>query len=202
MKVFLTARRLKPGAWEDFRRAWEPDEIPAGLTRAYHLRNPNDPDEIISFGLFEDDSAAIAHLRESDAERRRQERMAQHVAEVLAEGVYDVRYELTGRPTGSQTAVPLTQRFLKPGSHDEYQRMMMETFADQDPPPGTVRVLAMTNGDELIQLGIIRSDDLEAGRAAARPGYEQMLRTIEPFIDRVGLDATYELVEELALAPA
>ena len=40
MIVMFTARRLKPGAWEDFRRAWDPgDERPPGLQRAYHARN-------------------------------------------------------------------------------------------------------------------------------------------------------------------
>ena len=46
--------RLKPGAWDSFRRAWDPGEaMPPGLQRAYHARNIRDEDEVISFGLFE-----------------------------------------------------------------------------------------------------------------------------------------------------
>jgi hypothetical protein len=32
----FTARRLKPGAWDQFRRAWDPgDDKPPGFQRAY-----------------------------------------------------------------------------------------------------------------------------------------------------------------------
>jgi heme-degrading monooxygenase HmoA len=54
MIVMFSARRLKPGAWEQFRRAWDPgDEKPPGFQRAYHARNIRDEDEVISFGLFD-----------------------------------------------------------------------------------------------------------------------------------------------------
>ena len=54
MIVMFSARRLKPGAWEQFRRAWDPgDSRPPGFQRAYHARNIRDEDEIISFGLFD-----------------------------------------------------------------------------------------------------------------------------------------------------
>src|SRR6478609_3380091 len=54
MIVMFSARRLKPGAWDQFRRAWDPGEAkPPGLQRAYHARNIRDEDEIISFGLFD-----------------------------------------------------------------------------------------------------------------------------------------------------
>ena len=54
MLVFFSARRLKPGAWEQFRRAWDPgDDKPPGFQRAYHARNIRDEDEVISFGLFD-----------------------------------------------------------------------------------------------------------------------------------------------------
>ena len=54
MIVMFTARRLKPGAWEEFRSAWESgDSFPPGFQRAYHARNIRDEDEVISFGLFD-----------------------------------------------------------------------------------------------------------------------------------------------------
>ena len=53
MLCFLTARRLKPESYDRFRQAQEPDEWPAGFLRAYHLRNFQDEDQVISFGLFE-----------------------------------------------------------------------------------------------------------------------------------------------------
>ncbi len=55
MLVFFSARRLKPDAWPQFRRAWEPDdeEMPEGIVGIYHARNVKDPDEVISFGIFD-----------------------------------------------------------------------------------------------------------------------------------------------------
>ena len=50
MIVMLSARRLKPGAWEQFRNAWDPgDAMPPGFQRAYHARNIRDEDEVVSF---------------------------------------------------------------------------------------------------------------------------------------------------------
>ena len=47
MIVMLSARRLKPGAWDQFRRAWDPgDAKPPGFQRAYHARNIRD-EEIV-----------------------------------------------------------------------------------------------------------------------------------------------------------
>src|SRR3979490_1325136 len=66
MIVMFSARRLKPGAWEQFRRAWDPgDSKPPGFQRAYHARNIRDEDEIISFGLFD--------MSEQDYRRWREE---------------------------------------------------------------------------------------------------------------------------------
>ena len=54
MIVMFTARRLKPGAWEQFRNAWDPGgSPPPGFQRAYHARNIRDEDEVTSFGLFD-----------------------------------------------------------------------------------------------------------------------------------------------------
>jgi hypothetical protein len=51
MIVMLSARRLKPGAWEQFRRAWDPGEAkPPGFQRASHARNIRADEEVISFG--------------------------------------------------------------------------------------------------------------------------------------------------------
>ena len=62
MLVLLTARRLKPGTFEEWRRAWEPDEWPEQFSRAYVLRNRNDPDEVISFGVWEGSAEELRAL--------------------------------------------------------------------------------------------------------------------------------------------
>ena len=63
MICFLTERRLKPGTWDDFRRAWEPDGPPPAGGRAYHVRDLDDPDHVISFGLFDVDRAHVEGMR-------------------------------------------------------------------------------------------------------------------------------------------
>ncbi len=94
MLVFVTQRRLKPGTFEKFREAWEPDEMPPGIREiAYHARSIDDPDEIISFGLAYDmQRADLDALRETfsagDAERQR--RMAEFVEWTGVDAVYEV----------------------------------------------------------------------------------------------------------------
>jgi heme-degrading monooxygenase HmoA len=93
MIVMFSARRLKPGAWEQFRRAWDPGEArPPGFKTAYHARNIRDEDEIISFGLFdmtEDDYRAWR--AEADAEEnQRVDRLSAFVQNEYVAGVYEV----------------------------------------------------------------------------------------------------------------
>ncbi|HEV2713358.1 MAG TPA: hypothetical protein VGU26_09685 [Gaiellaceae bacterium] len=91
MHALLTVRRLKPGTYDDWRKAWQPDEWPEGAQKAYILRNVDDPDEIIAFGFYEGDLAE----RRSDPEiqemqRSRFARMAPYVESTGADGVYEV----------------------------------------------------------------------------------------------------------------
>ncbi|HEY8466334.1 MAG TPA: hypothetical protein VIL04_06000 [Solirubrobacterales bacterium] len=92
MLVFR-ARRLKPGAWEQFRRAWEGDgDFPPGFQRAYHARNIRDEDEVISFGLFEMTEEEYHRMRaEREAqENERQDEIAAFVENEMVSGVYEV----------------------------------------------------------------------------------------------------------------
>jgi heme-degrading monooxygenase HmoA len=93
MIVMFTARRLKPGAWEEFRQAWDPgDSKPPGLQRAYHARNIRDEDEIISFGLFDMTEDDYRRWRaEADAdETRRVDHVSAFVVNEHVSGVYEV----------------------------------------------------------------------------------------------------------------
>jgi heme-degrading monooxygenase HmoA len=93
MIVFMTARRLKPGAWEQFRRAWDPgDERPPGFQHAYHARNIRDEDEIISFGLFDmTEEEYRAWREEADArETQRVDAVSNFVENEYVSGVYEV----------------------------------------------------------------------------------------------------------------
>ena len=88
----LTGRKLNPGAYEDWRKAWwtDEDEVPAGI-KVYVLRKIGDPDEVIAFGLLDASREEFESMRsEPGAEEARQARMAPHVASVFADGAYEV----------------------------------------------------------------------------------------------------------------
>jgi hypothetical protein len=91
----LAARRLKPGSYEAFRSAWDPGQPPEGCTRIYHCRDVEDPDVIISFGLFD---GTLEGLRQAQARLGRQsqvDRIGPHVQDVLLDGSYEIAEQLT-----------------------------------------------------------------------------------------------------------
>jgi hypothetical protein len=95
--VTLTARRLKPGSFDEFRKAWEPGSSNVGelgWKRIYHVRDVADPDVVISFGLFDGD---VERLRDAQAEMGRGaqvDRIGPTVEQVLLDGTYEVIEEL------------------------------------------------------------------------------------------------------------
>jgi heme-degrading monooxygenase HmoA len=93
MIVMFSARRIKPGAWEQFRRAWAPGGgMPPGFQRAYHARNIRDEDEVVSFGLFDMSEDDYRRWRaEADAEEtQRVDRLSAFVQNEYVSGVYEV----------------------------------------------------------------------------------------------------------------
>jgi len=91
MIVMMTARRLKPGAYEQFTAAFG-DAPPPGLQRAYHARNIRDEDEVISFGLFDMTVDDYRRWREeADAEEnQRVDAISIFVQNEYVSGVYEV----------------------------------------------------------------------------------------------------------------
>lgn len=94
MLCLLTERRLTPGSFDAFRAAWEPREMPAQLVNAYHLRAFDDPDHVISFGLFDmsrDDAARMADDPEMAAvQRERMEAMGAFIREIGVDEMFEV----------------------------------------------------------------------------------------------------------------
>ena len=203
MKAVFTARRLNAGHYDDFRKAWEPDQWPAGFSGAYLMRDTADPDQITVIGLFDvsDDEAARLQANLEPSERERHERMAPHIAETLVSGLFDVAVHEDGGATGDQKAVLLTERMLKPGSFDAYMdagRRMRDTMSGM--PSGLEFMLLQdtANPDHTIQLGIVRVADMQAFRESVGSGRQEMLDAIAPHVASIGIDTTYELVEEIA----
>jgi hypothetical protein len=94
----MTARRLRPGAYDAFRAAWDPSTADAealrGWTRIYHARDVADPDVVISFGLFD---GSLEQLREAQARLGRVsqvDRIEPHVQDVLLDGSYEIVEDL------------------------------------------------------------------------------------------------------------
>jgi hypothetical protein len=88
----LTVRKLKPGTYDEWRKAWaggDEEDMPEGV-EVYILRNTKDPDEIIAFGLFEGDPEQIRTMMDPEQERKRQEAMAPYIESVGADGIYEV----------------------------------------------------------------------------------------------------------------
>ena len=95
MLVALTVRKLKPGSYEQFRQAWEPEDWPEQWERAYHIRNVNDENEVISFGFFNGTLDELRQFRdESGREDERQRRMTELVESTGADGIYEVIEEV------------------------------------------------------------------------------------------------------------
>jgi len=203
MKAVFTARRLNAGHYDDFRKAWEPDEWPTGFSGAYLMRDTADPDQITVIGLFDvsDDDATRLQTDLAPSEQARHERMAPHVAETIVSGLFDVAVHEDGGATGNQTAVLLTERNLKAGSFDDYMKAGRE-FNDRigGVPAGIEFMLLRdtANPDHTIQLGIARVADMQAFRNDTGSGRQQMLDALAPHIASIGLDTTYELIEEIA----
>ena len=99
MLCALSSRKLKAGAWEDFRRAWEPQDgrFPEGFVRAYHVRSIDDPNHVVSFGLLEGSASDVESVRASigEVEEDRQQRMAEFVEATQLDGLFEVIDEVT-----------------------------------------------------------------------------------------------------------
>ena len=97
MLVFFSGRRLKPGSYDQFRRAWMPEgeELPQETVAIYHARNVKDPDEVISFGIFDVDRESKDTIRgDAESEAKRREEMDRHVKDIPLEGIYEVVEEI------------------------------------------------------------------------------------------------------------
>ena len=92
--VAFTARKLKPGSYDDWRQAWESgSDAPSGVT-AYIARNVKDPDEVIAFGIVEMSKEEMEGHQGGD-DSARQAAMEPHIESVGTDGFYEVIEEVT-----------------------------------------------------------------------------------------------------------
>jgi hypothetical protein len=98
----LSVRKLKDGAWNDFRKAWDVTEYgenhPEWIRQIFHVRSVEDPNMIISWGLAEGDAdeikAFMSDAKWRDIDAKRQAAMAPYVKETIVDGVFEVIDEI------------------------------------------------------------------------------------------------------------
>ena len=92
----------------------------------------------------------------------------------------------------------LTVRTLKPGTFEQFRETFMGYEPLQDPPPGYVHlsmVRGIENPDEVICFGFFDGTIDELRQTVAELDYAGQLKAIEPFVESVGADSMYEVVE-------
>jgi hypothetical protein len=94
MYVLLTQRKLKPGSYDAWRKAWWPEDLPADAGpsgKAYIVRNVDDENDIIAFGMFESDPRAMfSDPKLQEVQANRVAGMAPHIDAIGPDGLYEV----------------------------------------------------------------------------------------------------------------
>jgi len=96
MLCALTIRQLKPGSLEDFKQAFVPGEdaeAPAGWKRFYAIRNVNDENEVVTFGLFDGTLEDLRAGQDSGEYDERRSKADEFVESYGADGIYEVLEE-------------------------------------------------------------------------------------------------------------
>jgi hypothetical protein len=103
MMCAVAVRRIKPGSYEEFRRAWHHDPWLPGYEKALVMRNEDSPDQVLTMAFFdgtrEEYDAARDDPETMVAEERRLRRIAEYEERVLLSAVYEVVEEV--RPPGA-----------------------------------------------------------------------------------------------------
>jgi hypothetical protein len=97
----LTARRIKPGAFDAFREAFEkagvedvPQEIIKRWSRVYICRDVTDENVALTFGLFDGTLEELREIQRQAGPRSDSGPMAPHIEDVLLDGSYEVLEEI------------------------------------------------------------------------------------------------------------
>jgi hypothetical protein len=98
----------------------------------------------------------------------------------------------------------LTVRTIKSGAFEDFRKAFME-LNEPEPPAGWVRfnmVRKTDDPDEVICFGFYDGTVDELRAAAADGGYAEQMEKIAPYVESVGADGLYEVVEDYSAAPA
>ena len=71
MNAWLTARRVKKGQVEDFRKKWRGGDLPEGMLDAFLLEDEEDPHETLSVSFWDTAKDLLEYRTSEDAKKRR-----------------------------------------------------------------------------------------------------------------------------------
>ena len=98
MMCAVAVRRIKPGSYEEFRKAWYHDPWLPRYEKALVLRNEDSPDHVMTMAFFDGSGEAYEAARDDPATMRaeadRLRRIAQWEERVLMSGVYELVEEV------------------------------------------------------------------------------------------------------------
>ncbi len=95
----------------------------------------------------------------------------------------------------------LTVRTLRPGTFEEFREAFMRHEDLESAPAGYVRfnmIQGVESPYEVICFGFFDGTIDELRRIVAERGYPEQLEAIAPFVETVGADGLYEIVEDFA----
>jgi heme-degrading monooxygenase HmoA len=93
----------------------------------------------------------------------------------------------------------LTVRTLKPGTFEQFREAFMVDEDMDNAPEGFVRFNMLRNAenpDEVISFGFFDGTPEQLRAISAAEGYGEQLERIAPFVESVGADGLYEIVED------
>jgi hypothetical protein len=96
----------------------------------------------------------------------------------------------------------LTVRQLKPGTFEDFRSAFMRYANPGSAPDGWVRfsmIRGVENRDEVVCFGFF-DGTLEELRSGGQEGYSQQQADIAPYVESVGADAIFEVVEDYSRA--
>ena len=87
-----TVRRLKPGTFDDFAKAFMPaaDDAPAGWVRFHMLRGLADENEVVTFGFFDGTLEELERSQDESGFEEQRAAIEPYVDAVIVNGVYDI----------------------------------------------------------------------------------------------------------------
>ena len=98
----------------------------------------------------------------------------------------------------------LTIRTLKAGTFEQFREAFMRHEDLESPPEGYVRfnmIRNLQNPDEVICFGFFDGSVDELRSTVDERAYADQLDAIAPFVESVGADGLYEIIEEFARTP-